>query len=113
MRSHSFIEKRGNDCSFYMDVRSACVKRTRGTPARGHERTSFISGLEESVARFDEKNAEKSDGWDTQKSESSRSATDTAADYECIVRRINNGRTTGDTAKPIVPSTSVFFFFCF
>lgn len=89
------------------------MSNERGIPARGHERTSFISGLEESVARFAEKNAEKSDDRGTQKSESSRSATDTAADYECIVRRINNGRTTGDIAKPIVPSTSVFFFILF
>lgn len=55
----------------------------------------------------------------TQKSESSRSASDTAADYECIVRRINNGRTTGYmcvcvyTAKPIASRSDFRFFFKF
>jgi len=50
--SFVYRKKRETTALFYTDVRSACVKRTRGVPARGHERTSFISGLEESVARF-------------------------------------------------------------
>lgn len=82
------------------------------TGARPRAHRSFP--FPKSAPRFAEKNAKKS-GSRRAKSESSRSASDTATDYECIDRRINNGRITGDTradrSLDFRPFFSLPFFF--
>lgn len=90
-------------------VRSACVKRTRGMPVRGHRRIVHFRSRRARAA-FCRKKCEKERQPAREKSESSRSATDTATDYECIDRRINNGRITADTRADRSLDFRPFFF---